>query len=52
MAGVILVDSSVWIYFFNGTRKGYAFPRAIGIFSNVAWRLLLLQLWSRKYLAA
>ena len=36
--------------FFNGTCTGYAFPRAIGIFSNVAWRLLLLQLWSRKYL--
>ena len=38
--------------FFDGTRKGYAFPRAISIFSNLAWRLLLLQLWSRKYLTA
>ena len=38
--------------FFNCTRTGYAFPRAIGIFSSVAWRLLLLQLWSRKYLEA
>jgi asparagine synthase (glutamine-hydrolysing) len=38
--------------FFDGKRKGYAFPRAISIFSNLAWRLLLLQLWSRKYLKA
>ena len=36
--------------FFEGRRKGYAFPRAISIFSNLAWRLLLLQLWSKKYL--
>jgi asparagine synthase (glutamine-hydrolysing) len=36
-------------YFDNG-RKGYAFPRAISIFGNLAWRLLLLNLWSRKYL--
>jgi asparagine synthase (glutamine-hydrolysing) len=35
--------------YFNGTRKGYAFPSAIGIFSNLAWRLLLLNLWSRRY---
>src|SRR6185503_3467730 len=38
--------------FFEGRRKGYAFPRAISIFSNLAWRLLLLQLWSRKYFKA
>jgi hypothetical protein len=38
--------------FFDGKRKGYSFPRAISIFSNLAWRLLLLQLWSRKYLKA
>ena len=37
--------------FFEGRRKGYRFPRAISIFSNLAWRLLLLNLWSRKYLA-
>jgi len=35
--------------FFNGSRAGYAFPRAISIFSNLAWRLLLLNLWSRRY---
>jgi asparagine synthase (glutamine-hydrolysing) len=38
--------------FFEGRRTGYRFPRAISIFSNLAWRLLLLNLWSRKYLAA
>jgi asparagine synthase (glutamine-hydrolysing) len=37
--------------FFNGSRTGYRFPHAIGIFNHLAWRLLLLNLWSRKYLA-
>jgi asparagine synthase (glutamine-hydrolysing) len=36
--------------YFSGSRSGYAFPRAISIFSNLAWRLLLLNLWSRRYL--
>ena len=36
--------------FFEHRRKGYRFPRALGIFGNLAWRLLLLQLWSRRYL--
>ena len=38
--------------FFDGHRRGYRFPRAISLFSNLAWRLLLLNLWSRKYLVA
>ncbi len=38
--------------FFDGRSRGYRFPRAIGIFSHLAWLLLLLNLWSRKYLAA
>ena len=38
--------------FFEGRRTGYRFPRAISLFSNLAWRLLLLNLWSRKYLMA
>jgi len=38
--------------YFNGTRAGYAFPRAISLFSNLAWRLLLLNLWSRRYVGA
>jgi asparagine synthase (glutamine-hydrolysing) len=37
--------------FFSGRRDGYAFPSAIGIFRHLAWRLLLLNLWSRRYLA-
>jgi asparagine synthase (glutamine-hydrolysing) len=40
------------IDFFDGRRKGYRFPRAISIFSNLAWRLLLLNLWSCKYLTS
>ena len=35
--------------YFAGKRQGYSFPRAISIFSNLAWRLLLLNLWSRRY---
>lgn len=38
--------------FFSGRRAGYRFPHAISIFSNLAWRLLLLDLWSKKYLSA
>lgn len=38
--------------YFSGKRQGYAFPRAISIFSNLAWRLLLLNLWSRRYVGA
>jgi asparagine synthase (glutamine-hydrolysing) len=38
--------------YFNGRRQGYTFPRAISIFSNLAWRLLLLNLWSRRYSCA
>ena len=37
--------------FFGRRREGYRFPHAISIFSNLAWRLLLLDLWSKKYLA-
>lgn len=38
--------------FFSGKRTGYHFPHAISIFSNLAWRLLLLNLWSQKYLSS
>jgi asparagine synthase (glutamine-hydrolysing) len=38
--------------YFDGARPGYEFPRAISIFSNLAWRLLLLNLWSRRYVGA
>ncbi|HVT45436.1 MAG TPA: asparagine synthase (glutamine-hydrolyzing) [Thermoanaerobaculia bacterium] len=36
--------------YFDENRTGYRFPRAISIFRNTAWRLLLLNLWSRRYL--
>jgi asparagine synthase (glutamine-hydrolysing) len=35
-------------YFLND-RMGYAFPRALSIFRNLAWRLLILELWSNTY---
>jgi len=38
--------------YFTGKRQGYSFPRSISVFSNLAWRLLLLNLWSRRYAAA
>ena len=38
--------------YFTGKRQGYSFPRPISIFSNLAWRLLLLNLWSRRYVQA
>jgi asparagine synthase (glutamine-hydrolysing) len=38
--------------YFAGKRQGYGFPRAISIFSNLAWRLLLLNLWSKRYASA
>jgi hypothetical protein len=36
--------------FFLHGRKGYRFPHPISILSIVAWRLLLLNLWSRHFL--
>jgi asparagine synthase (glutamine-hydrolysing) len=36
--------------YFNRGRRGYAFPRALSILSILAWRLLMLDLWSRHYL--
>jgi asparagine synthase (glutamine-hydrolysing) len=35
-------------YFVND-RAGYAFPRAVSIFRNLAWRLLILEMWSNAY---
>lgn len=37
--------SAMTDYFDHG-KKGYAFPRRISIFRNLAWRLLILSLWS------
>ena len=38
-------------YFVNN-RAGYAFPRGLSIFRNLAWRLLILELWSNAYRVA
>jgi asparagine synthase (glutamine-hydrolysing) len=38
-------------YFINN-RTGYAFPRAVSIFRNLAWRLLILEMWSNAYRVA
>jgi asparagine synthase (glutamine-hydrolysing) len=38
-------------YFINN-RAGYAFPRAVSIFRNLAWRLLILEMWSSAYRVA
>jgi asparagine synthase (glutamine-hydrolysing) len=35
--------------FFQKDVQGYGFPNAISIFRNLAWKLLLLNLWSRHY---
>jgi asparagine synthase (glutamine-hydrolysing) len=42
---------SAMLNYFDRNRTGYRFPHAISIFSIVAWRLLLLNLWSRQYLS-
>jgi len=38
--------------YFDQGRSGDPFPRPISIFSNLAWRLLLLELWAEHYLQA
>jgi asparagine synthase (glutamine-hydrolysing) len=35
--------------YFDAGREGYGLPRALSIFRNLAWRLLLLELWSQHY---
>jgi len=44
------LDLAMRTYFDEGL-SGYAFPRALSIFRNLAWRLLLLELWAKHYLA-
>jgi hypothetical protein len=36
--------------YFDQGKTGFAFPAAISIFSNLAWRLLLLESWAKHYL--
>jgi asparagine synthase (glutamine-hydrolysing) len=38
--------------YFDESRDGYRFPSGLSIFSHVAWRLLMLNLWARKYLVS
>ena len=40
------------IDYFVNNRTGYAFPRAVSIFRNLAWRLLILEMWSNAYRVA
>jgi hypothetical protein len=35
--------------YYDQGRSGYRFPAALSIFRNLAWRLLLLELWSAHY---
>jgi asparagine synthase (glutamine-hydrolysing) len=35
--------------YFLHHQLGYAFPRGLSIFRNLAWRLLILELWSNTY---
>ena len=37
------------IDYFVNNRSGYKFPRAVSIFRNLAWRLLILEMWSNAY---
>ena len=37
------------VEYYDRQRAGFAFPNAISVFRNLAWRLLLLELWSRSY---
>jgi asparagine synthase (glutamine-hydrolysing) len=37
------------IKYFDRGRAGYPFPHPLSILQGVAWRLLLLNLWSRRY---
>ncbi len=37
--------------YYEQGRSGYAFPAALSVFRNLAWRLLLLELWSKHYLS-
>jgi asparagine synthetase B (glutamine-hydrolysing) len=35
--------------YFVRNRCGYSFPYAVSVFRNLAWRLLVLELWSKSY---
>src|SRR5262245_25993120 len=35
--------------YFVRNRSGHSFPRAISVFRNLAWRLLILEMWTKSY---
>jgi hypothetical protein len=43
--------SAIEDYFVND-RAGYAYPPAISLFRNLAWRLLILKMWSNAHQVA
>jgi asparagine synthase (glutamine-hydrolysing) len=43
------LDRAMHAYLRQG-RSGWGFPRAESVFRHLAWRLLLLELWSKHYL--
>jgi asparagine synthase (glutamine-hydrolysing) len=43
------LDHAMEAYYRQG-RSGFRFPAAVSVFRNLAWRLLLLELWSQHYL--
>lgn len=38
--------------YFDKGQAGFGFPHSISVFRNVAWRVLLLELWAKHYLKA
>lgn len=46
--GKLGLERAMRAYFDDG-RSGYRFPFALSIFRNLAWRLLLLELWAPHY---
>lgn len=55
----IILEKNTWVdemglrkpmkAYFDQGQQGYKFPHQISIFRNLAWRLLILNLWSRSY---
>ncbi|HSI54487.1 MAG TPA: asparagine synthase (glutamine-hydrolyzing) [Ramlibacter sp.] len=45
------LKDAMTLYFDKG-RAGYGFPRAVSLFRNAAWRILLLELWAQHYVKA
>src|SRR5262249_8019896 len=37
------------VEYFVNRGQGYGFPRALSIFRNLAWRLLILEMWTSAF---